>query len=103
MLFYQFIILSKQDIELSNLDYCQIKKAIVLVDENTLILNDQKINFNYLLFDDAMLISNLKDTKILTDRAIIVTNFFHATSVENIFYTKMIPSTIKAILNDEIL
>ena len=69
-------------------------------DENILVLNDEVIldddmhisakdstySFDYLVFTDVTKIKNFKSTNILHEDGIPVTNFFHQTTYENIYY-----------------
>ena len=52
-------------------------------------------------FDNTSLIINFDQTNILHDNKIPVTNFFYATSVDNIFFTSNIIEAINNIENEE--
>ena len=100
--FYQIIILTKSDFNQYSDCYAVIKDVIFLVDHNTIKFHNQIINFEYLVFDDPKLISNFLNCNILHDNQIPVTNFFCATSIENIFYTKDLTKAIANIENEEL-
>ena len=54
-----------------------------------------------LIFDNIKLISNYLNSNILHDHTIPITNYFNATSIENIFYTNDIFHTLELIENEE--
>lgn len=79
---YQVIIISQNDYQLSEeLNYTTLDHCI-LEDENSLIYDDQKYYFDYLITDDDSLISNLKLEK---EHNIIITNYYQETSALNVF------------------
>ena len=100
--FYQIIILTKKEININNNDYLVISNNIELLDNIQIIYNDTLISFDYLIFDNVNLISNFKETNILHENKIPITNFYNATSIENIFYSNNILDTISDIENEEI-
>ena len=100
--FYQIIILSKNDLKINNKFYLLINDTIELLDSTQIKYNNNLISFDYLIFDNIDLISNFKETNILHENKIPITNFFNATSIENIFYSKEISNTILDIENGEL-
>ena len=82
----QIIILDKNYI--SKLDeVIVLNESVELIDEVTIKLANKDIyNFDYLIFTDPSLISNFKETNILHDGGFPVTNYFHQTTYENIYY-----------------
>ena len=100
--FYQIIIITKNEININNDNYLLISNNIDLLDNIQIKYNDIVVSFNYLIFDDVNLISNFKETNILHENKIPITNFYNATSIENIFYSNNILNTILDIENEEI-
>ena len=100
--FYQIIILTKNEININNDNYLVITNYIELLDNMQIRYNDITISFDYLIFDNVDLISNFKETNILHENKIPITNFYNATSIENIFYSKNVLNTILDIENEEI-
>ena len=100
--FYQIIILTKKEIDINNDNYLVISNSVELVDNLEIKNNNESLSFDYLIFDDVNLISNFKETNILHENKIPITNFYNATSIENIFYSNEILSTILDIENEEI-
>ncbi len=99
--FYPIIILSK-DFKSDNKNYLNINNSITLLNETTIEYNDIEISFDYLIFDNTSLIKNFLETNIIHENKIPITNFYHITSIENIFYTNDILNTINDIENEEI-
>lgn len=100
--FYQIIILSKNSLKNNNDSYLLINEPVELLDNTQIKFNNYFVSFDYLIFDDTNLISNFKQTNILHENKIPITNFFNATSIENIFYSKEILNTIIDIENEEL-
>lgn len=101
MNFYPIIILSNNTYTINDL-YLQIKTPVKLENQTTIVLNNIEYSFDYLIFDDVNLITNFYSTNILHENKIPITNFYKATSIENIFYSNDIINTINDIENDEI-
>lgn len=99
--FYQIIILTKNPVNNINENYFQINNSVELISNNEIKYNDLIVSFDYLIFDDTNLLSNFHETNILHENQIPTTNFFNATSIENIFYSKDILLTINDIENEE--
>lgn len=99
--FYQIIILTKNHVNNINENYFQINNSVELISNNEIKYNDLIVSFDYLIFDDTNLLSNFHETNILHENKIPTTNFFNATSIENIFYSKDILLTINDIENEE--
>ncbi len=100
--FYQIIILTKNEIDINNENYLVIANYVELLDNMQIRYNHITISFDYLIFDNVDLISNFKETNILHENKIPITNFYKATSIENIFYSNNILNTIFDIENEEI-
>ena len=100
--FYQIIILTKNEININNDNYLVITNYVELLDNMQISYNDITISFDYLIFDNVDLITNFKETNILHENKIPITNFYNATSIENIFYSNNILNTIFDIENEEI-
>lgn len=98
--FYQFIILSFENILIENVDYLQIESPVTLLNETTLLYQDKEISFDYLVFSNTNLISNFLETNILHENKLPITNFFHATSVENIYFNQNVLQIINDIISD---
>ena len=75
--------------------------TILLLNSNEIKINEKIISFDYLIFDNIKLISNYLNSNILHDHTIPITNYFNATSIENIFYTNDIFHTLELIENEE--
>lgn len=101
MNFYPIIILSNNTYTINDL-YLQIKTPVKLENQTTVVFNNIEYSFDYLIFDDVNLITNFYSTNILHENRIPITNFYKATSIENIFYSNDIINTINDIENDEI-
>lgn len=101
MNFYPIIILSNNTYTINDL-YLQIKTPVKLENQTTIVFNNIEYSFDYLIFDDVNLITNFYSTNILHENRIPITNFYKATSIENIFYSNDIINTINDIENDEI-
>ena len=99
--FYQIIILTKNHVNNINENYFQINNSVELISNNEIKYNDLIVSFDYLIFDDTNLLSNFHETNSLHENKIPTTNFFNATSIENIFYSKDILLTINDIENEE--
>lgn len=63
-----------------------IDSTIDFISDIELIYHDKIISFDYLIIDDLKLCQNLKKTQILIDDNVPVTNFYHQTSNEYIYY-----------------
>lgn len=100
--FYQIIILTKKEIDINNDNYLVISNSVELVDNLEIKNNNESLSFDYLIFDDINLISNFKETNILHENKIPITNFYNATSIENIFFTENIINTIYDIESEEL-
>lgn len=99
--FYPIIILTNnKDLEVDN-NYLLLNNNVFLTNNTTINYNNQEISFDYLIFDNTSLIINFDQTNILHDNKIPVTNFFYATSVDNIFFTSNIIEAINNIENEE--
>ena len=94
--FYQVIILTLKRFAIFNSNYLIINTPVFLLNSNEII-----ISFDYLIFDNIKLISNYLNSNILHDHTIPITNYFNATSIENIFYTNDIFHTLELIENEE--
>ena len=91
---YQVIIISQNYYQLSDqLSYITLDKCTI-EDENSLIYEDQKYYFNYLITDDDTLISNLKLEK---ENNYIITNYYQETSNINVFAIGKIVKTKRSI------
>ena len=99
--FYPIIILTCKKIVLLNSDYLIIHSPIELLDNYHIKYNEQIISFDYLIFDNICLITNYLNSNILHENTMPITNFFHATSIENIFYSEDIFDTIDIIKYEE--
>ena len=99
--FYQIIILTKNHVNNINENYFQINNSVELISNNEIKYNDLIVSFDYLIFDNTNLLSNFHETNILHENQIPTTNFFNATSIENIFSSKDILLTINDIENEE--
>lgn len=100
--FYPIIILTKNKNLNINENYLLITNPVYLTNNTTITLNNMEISFDYLIFDDISLIINFFKTNILHDNRTPVTNFFSATSIDNIFYSSNIIETIYNIENEEL-
>lgn len=100
--FYQIIILTENELTLDNNSYYIINNQIELLDNTQIKYNDTIISFDYLIFDNSNLILNFKETNILHENKIPITNFYKATSIENIFFTENIINTIYDIESEEL-
>ena len=68
-------------------DVIVINESVELIDEVTIMLSNKDIyNFDYLIFTSPSLITNFNETNILHDGGFPVTNYFHQTTYENIYY-----------------
>lgn len=79
---YQVIIISQKYYELTDQLSSLILDKCFIVDDNSLIYDNQTYYFNYLIIDDDTLVSNLKLEK---DDNFIITNYYQETSANNIF------------------
>lgn len=70
---------------ISNEDLLIIKEKVKAIDEFHLLLNNQIIEFTYLIFDDLSLIDSFTKLNILIDDE-PVTNYYGETSSDYIFY-----------------
>ena len=99
--FYQVIILTLKRFAIFNSNYLIIHTPVFLLNSNEIKINEKIISFDYLIFDNIKLISNYLNSIILHDHTIPITNYFNATSIENIFYTNDIFHTLELIENEE--
>lgn len=99
MKIYQIIVLTKSNFT-SKYNFFQIKEPVSLISTNSIKHKDSEIFFDYLLFDDPLLIINFKNTNILHEMNIPVTNFNFETSIENIFYDSDLNKVIN-LINEE--
>lgn len=100
--FYQVIILTFKRFTISNSNYLIIHTPIFLLNNNEIKIDKKIISFDYLIFDNIKLIHNYLSSNILHDNTIPITNYFNATSIENIFYTNDIFDTLNIIENEEL-
>lgn len=97
----QIIILDDQ-YQIINENILVINDNVELIDDVTIKLSNNDIyNFDYLIFSNPSFISNFRETNILHDAGIPVTNFFHQTTYENIYYSKDIDIAINNIFEDD--
>lgn len=64
-----------------------INEPIVLIDDTHLKTNNINYIFDYLIITDISLVSNFKQTNILHEHGLPVTNCFYQTTYENVYYT----------------
>ena len=76
------IIITKKEINIK--DTIHINDCVEMIDEYTLLYNNETILFDYLICDDFTLLKNLHKTNILMDDE-PVTNFYQQTSLEHIY------------------
>lgn len=81
---YSIIILSNEITSHSNAHV--INSKVKLVDDCTLVYNNETISFDYLIITNITLIEGHKEVGVLTESKIPVTNYDKQTSVENIYY-----------------
>lgn len=81
---YSIIILSNEITSYSNAYV--INSKVKLVDDCTLVYNNETISFDYLIITNITLIEGHKEVGVLTESKIPVTNYDKQTSVENIYY-----------------
>ncbi len=93
----QIIILSNIIDSLSD-DTFTINEPIELIDDNHLKTKKMIYIFDYLIITDITLVSNFKQTNILHEHGVPVTNCFYQTTYENIYYTSY--SKIKEVLQN---
>ncbi len=86
--FYQVIILTLKRFAIFNSNYLIINTPVFLLNSNEIKINEK-------------IISNYLNSNILHDHTIPITNYFNATSIENIFYTNDIFHTLELIENEE--
>lgn len=79
---YQVIIISQKYYELPEQITSLILDNCVIVDDNSLLYDDQTYYFDYLIIDDDSLVTNLKLEK---DDNFVITNYYQETSANNIF------------------
>lgn len=94
--YYQIIILSNT-FKTTKSDILVIDKSIILEDDVHLTYNNQVYSFDYLIFTDVNQISNFRKTNILHEDNLPITNFYHQTTYENIYYTNNIENVIDII------
>mgnify|MGYP003297543329 CR=1 FL=1 len=92
----------ENEIKINNSNYLVVSSNVELIDNLKIKVNNDILSFDYLIFDNVNLIINFKETNILHENKIPITNFYNATSIENIFYSKDILNTIIDIENGEI-
>lgn len=80
------IILSTADYDASFTDYACIHSKATLQNETSILVNGLTMEFSYLIIEDGYL--NEIPTFVISENGTPVCNFFHETSVDNIFYCK---------------
>jgi len=84
----QVVVISK-NMSLSIPDFFyfhMINVPITFIDDHTLQLDSQFIQFDYLIILSKELVIDLNPLKLLIDRDVVVTNYFHQTILEHIYY-----------------
>lgn len=88
MNYYFLIIISKTRPSINqSIDYFWINKDFLFFDENHIKVDNELYEFTYLIYTNEI---NCNDNNInlLKEDLIPVTNFFHETNIENIYFVK---------------
>lgn len=77
------LIISKKEIKKD--EVVVINNKITMIDDYHLKLNDEIIQFDYLIIEDLELVLEIEKANFLIDDKVPVTNFFGQTSKEHIY------------------
>lgn len=85
--YYPLIVLSPQPFACS-MDYVCIANPVELLNDHQIKFQNQVIDFEYLVFTASSLLSNFRETNILHEAGLPVTNYFLQTNFENIYFAE---------------
>lgn len=85
--YYQLIVLTADSYSFP-MNYVCISSPVELINDHQIKYQNQIIDFEYLIFTATSLISNFRETNILHEAGLPVTNFFLQTNFENIYFAE---------------
>lgn len=104
MNYYYLIIATKEKIKLNlSLDVLYINNDFIIVDDHHIKYEDKLIEFEYMIYSNLLKINYEKSNLILLEDMQPITNFYHQTSIENIYFIteENTQSKILDIINNE--
>ena len=83
---YSQIIILSDSYNINEENILVLNEEVTLIDDMHISTKDCNYTFDYLIFTDVLKIKNFRSTNILHEDNVPVTNFFHQTTYENIYY-----------------
>ena len=103
-MYYYLIIAASYNVSINNqLDAIFITEDFILIDENHLKYKNEIIEFEYLIYTNKLNITYKNKNILLFENNIPVTNFYHQTTLENIYFITEdnLEQKINDIINNE--
>lgn len=88
MKYTTLLIISKHMIDLSTLDlpYLLIQDPITFINDHIMLYGNEEVSFEYLLIISIDLVTNSKILPFIIDRDRLLTNYYHQTNIEHIYF-----------------
>ena len=87
MTYNYLVIITLQEVKpIENMDILYLNNPFIFIDENHIQVNDEIIEFEYLIYSNKIDIIFTDESMLLMENNIPVTNFFYQTTKENIYY-----------------
>ena len=87
MTYNYLVIITLQEVKpIENMDILYLNNPFIFIDENHIQVNDQIIEFEYLIYSNKIDVNFTDESMLLIENNIPVTNFFYQTTKENIYY-----------------
>ena len=86
-MYFYLIIATKQTLDLNlSIDIKYVNDDFTLIDEHHLKYQDKVFEFEYLIYSNELNIQYEKQNLLMFENNIPITNFYHQTSIENIYH-----------------
>ena len=86
MYYYLLIAISKEITLKQQLDVLFIRNDFIFIDDHHIKYNNEIIEFEYLIYSNELNVTFEKKNMLMFENNIPITNFYHQTSLENIYY-----------------
>ena len=86
MYYYLLIAISKEITLKQQLDVLFIRNDFIFIDDHHIKYNNEIIEFEYLIYSNELNVTFEKKNMLMFENNIPITNFYHQSSLENIYY-----------------
>lgn len=87
MNYYYLIIITNESIKLDkNIDVLYLNDECTLIDDHHINYQDKVYEFEYLIYSNKANLNFINNHLLLKENNIPITNFYHQTSLEHIYY-----------------